>query len=140
MGVRVMDRVAFAQRLRQLRKEKAVSQREIGEEVGVRKDAILKWESGQRLPKKPEEYSLLASYFDVSVEYLKGETNTRGSYLAPDRDKTSAKSGKDYEEHIQEIMDAYQALSVESREVVDALIEKLYRLESDNETKGAACQ
>lgn len=39
-----------AQRLQQLRKEKGMSQEELAERLGVSRQAVSKWESGQSSP------------------------------------------------------------------------------------------
>jgi transcriptional regulator len=58
-------------RLKELRKEKKLTQEELAQEIGVSKITILRWENGERQI-KPEKAQQLADYFGVSVGYLLG--------------------------------------------------------------------
>lgn len=58
-------------RLKELRKEKKITQEELAQEIGVSKITILRWENGERQI-KPEKAQQLADYFGVSVGYLLG--------------------------------------------------------------------
>ena len=139
-----MNQTLFAQRLRMLRREKHLSMQALSEEVNVGKDSVQKWELEQRLPKRSETYDMLASFFDVSIAYLKGDIDERDHYIPTEsiRKKKGATAGVQVEsdEHIQHVMDAYRSLSMESRELIDALIEKLSRAESEEVPKKAATQ
>lgn len=56
-------------RIQRLRKEKGLSQEELGEAVGVSRQAVSKWESGQSMP-DPDHIVLLSQCFHVSTDYL----------------------------------------------------------------------
>ena len=58
-------------RLKELRKEKGLTQVELANIVNVSKITILRWENGERQI-KPEKAQQLADYFGVSVGYLLG--------------------------------------------------------------------
>ena len=58
-------------RLKELRKEKKLTQEELAGEIGVSKITILRWENGERQI-KPDKAQALADYFGVSVGYLLG--------------------------------------------------------------------
>ena len=58
-------------RLKELRKEKKLTQEELASEIGVSKITILRWENGERQI-KPDKAQALADYFGVSVGYLLG--------------------------------------------------------------------
>ena len=61
----------FADRLKELRIEKKVSQQLLGEKIGYTQAGIAKWEAGTRSP-NIDALIALATYFDVSVDYLVG--------------------------------------------------------------------
>lgn len=62
-------------RLKELRKEKGLTQEVLAHKIGVSKITILRWENGERQI-KPEKAQQLADYFGVSVGYLLGyDTN-----------------------------------------------------------------
>ena len=61
--------------LKELRKEKNITMKKLGEKIGVAESTISLYESGKR---QPDNVTLLkiADYFNVSVDYLLGRNNT----------------------------------------------------------------
>ena len=66
-----MTDLTTGQRIAQCRKSKAMSQEALGEKVGVSRQAISKWENGMSSP-EPKMLVALASYYEVSADYLLG--------------------------------------------------------------------
>jgi len=64
----------FGERLRELRTEKGLSARALGDEVGVSNASIIDWENGKH-EVKAESLIRLAKFFDVSTDYLLGLTD-----------------------------------------------------------------
>ena len=64
--------VDFSQRLKELKREKSCTNKEIGEVSGVSEGAVRYWMSGERIP-GADKAVLLAKFFGVSVDYLMGE-------------------------------------------------------------------
>ena len=58
-------------RLKELRKEKKLTQQELADIIGVTKRTYIYWEKGERIPKS-DKAQQLADYFGVSVAYLLG--------------------------------------------------------------------
>ena len=58
-------------RLKELRKEKKLTQEELAQEIGVSKITILRWENGERQI-KPDKTQKLADLFGVSIGNLLG--------------------------------------------------------------------
>lgn len=58
-------------RLKELRKTKGVTQRNVAEYLGIREQAYQRYELGLREP-KIETLNKLAGYFKTSVDYLVG--------------------------------------------------------------------
>lgn len=58
-------------RLKELRKEKKLSQKEIAKEMSISEKTLSRWENGESQI-KPEKAQKLADYFGVSVGYLLG--------------------------------------------------------------------
>lgn len=69
----------FGQRLKVLREEKDLKQDELGEKLGLSKSAIGMYERGEREPKSLDLLKQIATFFDVSVSYITGESDERGS-------------------------------------------------------------
>ncbi len=61
--------------LRELRKEKNITMKKLGEIIGVAESTISLYENGKR---QPDNVTLLklADFFNVSVDYLLGRNNT----------------------------------------------------------------
>ncbi len=66
----------FAERLKALRTEKELSQRELASIIGVGKSTISQYESLERSPQIEQLYKL-SKFFNVSVSYLIGETDVK---------------------------------------------------------------
>lgn len=59
----------FHLRLKELRAQRGISQRELAEQIHISRSAVAKWENGLGLPGE-ESLGLLAEYFGVTVEEL----------------------------------------------------------------------
>lgn len=70
-----MTNTEMGERILRLRRAKGVSQEELAAQVGVSRQAVGKWESGQSSP-EPEKLVALSEYFGVSTDHLlKGEAD-----------------------------------------------------------------
>ena len=75
-------------RLKELRKEKKLTQKELAEEIGISKRTLAYWENGESQI-KPEKAEKLANFFGVSIAHLlgyedndfKNETNIKAAVL-----------------------------------------------------------
>lgn len=63
-------------RLKELRKEKGLTQKNLSKEIGIPLRTIQNWENGESNI-KPEKAELLAEYFNVQVPYLLGYSKVR---------------------------------------------------------------
>ena len=67
----------IGERIQQLRKQKGLSQEELGEQVGVSRQAVSKWESGQSMP-EADKLILLRECLETTTDYiLTGEEPVR---------------------------------------------------------------
>ena len=62
-------------RIRQLRTEKGLSQKEVSISIGLTKNALGNYEAGIREP-SVDVIIRLCDYFDVSADYLLGRTDS----------------------------------------------------------------
>ena len=60
----------FSDRLKELREEKGLTQMQLAEILNISKSAIANYESGLREPKDNRLWKKIASYFNVTVDYL----------------------------------------------------------------------
>ena len=99
-------------RLRELRKEKNITMKELGNIVGVTESAISQYELGKREPSN-ETLFKLADFFDVSVDYLLG------------REEEEQKKPIPEDELDREILERFSKLSPADADKVAAFIEGL---------------
>lgn len=64
----------FGERLRELRKAKGLTDNELAEILGVKRRAVVYYQSGEREP-KIEQLIQLAQFFDCSIDYIVGLTD-----------------------------------------------------------------
>lgn len=70
--------MSFQLKLTGLRKEKKLSQEKLAECIGVSRQSVAKWETGESLPEL-EKLILLADFFMVSIDSLVREKDSCGS-------------------------------------------------------------
>lgn len=61
--------IMLAERIQSLRRAKGISQEELADAIGVSRQAVSKWESGQNSP-DVEKIILLSDFFAVTTDYL----------------------------------------------------------------------
>ena len=76
----------FKIRLKELREERGMNQREFAAALGVSPATVGMWESGAREPRSFEQLQRIADYFSVSTDYLLGNVSEPWFYL--DNEKT----------------------------------------------------
>lgn len=68
------EKILFSERLKGLRLQKNLKQDDIGKIIGVTKTQISDMENGRRTT-TIENLAILATYFNVSTDYLLGRTD-----------------------------------------------------------------
>ena len=68
----------FSERLKALRKEAGFTQKEMAQQFGISQQAYATWENGQKMPAK-ERLAKLANFFNVSIDYLLGNSDNKKS-------------------------------------------------------------
>ena len=62
------------ERIKELRKEKSITMKRLGEIIGVSEGAVSQYENGKRQPDY-DTLKKIADFFDVSTDYLLGRTD-----------------------------------------------------------------
>lgn len=62
----------FNNRIKELREEKGLSQRELANKTGIKQANISRWEAGLVVPNIIDIWTL-AEFFDCSIDYLVGK-------------------------------------------------------------------
>lgn len=96
----------LATRLRELRINKGMTQRELANKTNVTYGAIGLYETGKRFPRR-EQLEELADFFNVSIDYLTGRDDVTERFLTADELK---------------VIDAYRSASDEIRNAVRAVL------------------
>ncbi len=79
--------MCFSTRLRDLRKEKNCTQRQLAEILGLTANSVCEWEKSRSEP-SIETITHLAQYFNVSTDYLLGRTDDFGTPVSLHQDLT----------------------------------------------------
>ena len=66
--------MGFPERLQSLRKEKGLSQEQLGELLNVSHQSVSKWESGQTYP-ETDKLIILSDLFEITLDYLLKDKN-----------------------------------------------------------------
>ena len=117
----------FADRVKEQRLKRGLSQPQLAEDIGLTKQTISLWERGVRRPEF-ETMLRVADYFGVSFNYLVGQTDD--PTIHPDEDVAVW-----YADEIGEIEGLavqLSQLSVESRQIVAAAIREAYQVDSES--------
>lgn len=92
----------IGERIRELRAEKGLLQRELATVIHVAPNTISQFESGKANPSY-EVLISLATFFDVSTDYLLGRTDDFGNVVSTAQAQT-------YSADVQELVDIYDSL------------------------------
>ena len=82
----------FAEKIRELRKERKMTQAELAKAIGVSPRTIQNYEIADAYPKKREIYDKLAEFFDVDVNYLRTEDE---EFVADAREQYGSRGAND---------------------------------------------
>ena len=98
----------FAERLKSLRKEQNLTQQKIAEKLNISRGSYAQWETERTQPSS-KSLETLANFFNVSTDYLLGNTDNKNSTkfeddLEESLNTAKAFSGKPISEHDREVM------------------------------------
>ena len=125
-----------AERIKQLRKKKGISQSELAEVIGVKNNTVSTWERGTRKPDF-EALNLLSDYFEVSFEYILGSSDKEDARVKPTQEELDSLALSVLADELYDNVKKYCRLSTKSQKMIDALINATYQMEKqDGELKG----
>ncbi len=127
----------FAERLRDLRSRKGRTQDEVGKVVGKSREAVSKYEIGEREPDL-SSVATLAKYFDVSADYILGISDN-SELINTNRSKPNINESPKYEKYlIDSDFVPYMKLAIKIKENnvdltrVESYVDKLIEHNRDN--------
>ena len=120
------------ERLKKLRKEKKVTQKEIAAELKIDQSNYAGYESGRRVP-PPDKLIILADYFGVTTDYLLGRTKHKQAIIIEGDALPDELKGLDIS---YQIMRDVAESGLTEKQIRDALLKyKIYALEYDADRK-----
>ncbi len=112
----------FPERLKQLRKEKGLSQVMLAKELGVSGGTVAMWETGKRKPQF-EMFDKLCSYFDRSMDYILGASDDDRSFSLINEEVQQLGDWQ-VEEQYEDMLRKYTLLDDYGKAAVDAVLRK----------------
>jgi transcriptional regulator with XRE-family HTH domain len=70
----MMEGFAEKNRIKELRLEKNISQRELAKRTGIKQANISRWEAGSVVPNVNDIWTI-ANFFDCSIDYISGRSD-----------------------------------------------------------------
>ena len=114
--------MGFPERLKQLRKEKGLSQIMLAKELGVSGGTVAMWETGKRKPQF-EMFDKLCTFFDRSMDYILGASDDDRSF-ALINEEVQQLGGWQVEEQYEDMLRKYTLLDDYGKDAVDAVLRK----------------
>ncbi|WP_455168029.1 helix-turn-helix domain-containing protein [Streptococcus sp.] len=123
----------FSERLKQLRLEKGLTQKEVADLVNVNRVTYTNWEKGNREPSF-EKLFLLAEYLGTNIDYLLGKSDNPKKSVTQDEDRNfSARYIKDFLYVIYGSQRTMEEFSVSSEEeLLEKIKLKMKEIDNDN--------
>ncbi len=112
----------FPERLKQLRKEKGLSQVMLAKKLGVSGGTVAMWETGKRKPQF-EMFDKLCSFFDRSMDYILGASDDDRSFSLINEEVQQLGDWQ-VEEQYEDMLRKYTLLDDYGKEAVDAVLRK----------------
>ena len=114
--------MGFPERLKQLRKEKGLSQNMLAKELGVSGGTVAMWETGKRKPQF-EMFDKLCSFFDRSMDYILGASDDDRSFAQINKEAQQLGDWQ-VEEQYEDMLRKYTLLDDYGKDAVDAVLRK----------------
>ena len=114
--------MGFPERLKQLRKEKGLSQIMLAKELGVSGGTVAMWETGKRKPQF-EMFDKLCTFFDRSMDYILGASDDDRSF-ALINEEVQQLGDWQVEEQYEDMLRKYTLLDDYGKDAVDAVLRK----------------
>ena len=114
--------MGFPERLKQLRKEKGLSQNMLAKELGVSGGTVAMWETGKRKPQF-EMFDKLCSFFDRSMDYILGASDDDRSFTLINEEVQQLGDWQ-VEEQYEDMLRKYTLLDDYGKDAVDAVLRK----------------
>ena len=129
--------MAFANKLRDLREAKNLTQEELANMCDVSLKTISRYESGQSKPRYRKTYDALAKALDTSHDYL---VTDEEDFVLSARERYGNAAGRDAEELVQGVIGLMAGGDLPEKDkkaILDAISEAYYIAKTENKKYGA---
>lgn len=117
-----------AERIKQLRKQKNVSQAELAEAIGVKRNTVSTWERGTRKPDF-SALDMLSDFFEVSFEYILGNSDDDTPRRRPTEDELNHLAMLNLVDELYEEVIMLSRLSDPSRKIISSALRTAYSVD-----------
>lgn len=127
--------MGFANKLKELREIKKLSQEDLAKLCQVSTKTISRYELGQSKPRYRKTYDLLAEHLDTTHDYL---VTDEDEFILKARENFGKEGAKDAEDMINGViglMAGGQIPDEDKRTILDAITEAYYIARSENDNK-----
>lgn len=118
----------FEIRLKELRNELQLNQKEFAKLVNLSPSTIAMYETGRRNP-DPDTLKTIAAFFNVSVDYILGVTDNRTPY------SNKSATADDIDTDAKRLLETTQDLSPESKKMLEEYVKLLKAKEMIDKSK-----
>ena len=116
--------MCMADRLKELRKSRGITQAELATITGLSFHAINSYESGRRTPNS-KAMAVLERYFNVTGEYLRGESSERTPECAWDDPEIMTAIRASFPDQLRQLNDTLKDCSAEEQQAVFTILVQL---------------
>lgn len=110
--------MTVGQRLKALRSERQLTQKQLADRLGMSKSALAMYETDQRFPKL-DTLDAIADYFNVDMAFLLGKSNCRNVYQL-----TQSQAAYDVTPPEYEMVCAYRVADDDTKSIVDTALKR----------------
>lgn len=107
----------FGDVLKKLRLDKGITQKQLGDAIGISDRVIGYYESNNRFPKDEKIIKDIATYFNVTTDFLLGRTNQKNIYQ---------KEQQEHDEFMESVRIQFMDASEKDRDAIYRKISELY--------------
>ena len=112
--------MTFPERLKQLRKEKGITQTQLAKDLNISGGTVAMWETGKRKPSFELLWDL-ADYFDKSADYILGTSDTPGHFRLNEEEIEILGLGEIQEEFV-EILERFSKLDDYGKSTIRSIL------------------
>lgn len=113
----------IADNIKHLRKEKGLTQKQMGEQLNIPFRTIMNWERGVREPSS-QNMVALENYFNVSGSFLRGETDVRDPMIWDDLDVLNS-INNEFPQMLKRVLNIFEQEDEDNQHAIFTIVSEL---------------